>query len=124
MYSRSFFTDEKGTPSPPENYSGTAISEERDDIPYPEDSEETATRCDECTEPHFKSGPNERGGIFSGIFSDSSPISRLFKGGGVKSFISGIGVEEILIIATAMFLLFSAEGDKECAIMLLLLLVV
>ena len=39
-------------------------------------------------------------------------------------FPSKIGTEEILIIATALFLLFSKSGDKECAIMLGLLLFV
>ena len=33
-----------------------------------------------------------------------------------------IGTEEILLIATASFLFFSKEGDKECAVILLLLL--
>ena len=33
-----------------------------------------------------------------------------------------IGTEEILIGAIALFLLFSKSGDKECALMLLLLL--
>lgn len=33
-----------------------------------------------------------------------------------------IGIEEILIGATALFLLTSHGGDKECALMLLLLL--
>lgn len=34
------------------------------------------------------------------------------------------GTEDILIIATAAFLFFSKSGDKECAIMLLLLIFV
>ena len=39
-----------------------------------------------------------------------------------KFSLQKIGTEEILIIATAAFLFFAKEGDKECAIMLLLLL--
>ena len=35
-----------------------------------------------------------------------------------------LGAEELLIIGLALFLLFSKEGDKECAIILLLLLFV
>ncbi len=69
------------------------------------------------------------GGLFGGLFGGGSlfgggALSSLFSSGGVKSFISKIGTEEILIIATALFLFLSKEGDKECAIMLLLLLLV
>ncbi len=39
-----------------------------------------------------------------------------------KFTLQKMGVEEILIIATAAFLFFTKDGDKECAIMLLLLL--
>lgn len=35
-----------------------------------------------------------------------------------------LGKEELLLIGLALFLLFSKEGDKECAIILLLLLFV
>ena len=35
---------------------------------------------------------------------------------------TNIGTEEILIIATAAFLFFSKGGDRECALILLLLL--
>ena len=35
-----------------------------------------------------------------------------------------IGFEEILIIAIAAFLFFSADGDKECALILLALLLI
>ena len=47
-------------------------------------------------------------------------LSKIFKN---DTFgLQQIGKEELLIIATAAFLLFSKEGDKECAIMLILLL--
>lgn len=32
-----------------------------------------------------------------------------------------IGAEEILLLAAALFLFFSADGDKECAILILIL---
>jgi hypothetical protein len=35
-----------------------------------------------------------------------------------------IGFEEILIIAIAAFLFFSADGDRECALILLALLLI
>ena len=47
-------------------------------------------------------------------------LSNIGKNG--KFSLQKIGTEEILIIATAAFLFFAKEGDKECAIMLLLLL--
>lgn len=47
----------------------------------------------------------------------------LFKGlGGLGLSVPAFGTEDILIIATAAFLFFSKSGDKECAIMLLLLI--
>ena len=38
--------------------------------------------------------------------------------------LSKFGIEEILLIATAIILFMSKDGDKECALMLLLLLFV
>ena len=67
-----------------------------------------------------------KGGI-SSLFS-SSIFSGLFPSGKIP-FLSSlslpkIGTEEILIIAAAAYLFFSKDGDKECAIMLILLLFV
>lgn len=71
--------------------------------PPPEESAESTEASATPTRLPF-------GGIFSGIFKNGS-LS-----------LQKIGKEELLIIATAIFLLFSKEGDKECAIMLFLLL--
>ena len=58
-----------------------------------------------------------------GSFFEKLPFGNLFSSlpffkGGRMSF----GTEELIICAIALFLLFSQGGDKECAIMLFLLL--
>ena len=68
-----------------------------------EDTEKSTQASIEPTKGHI-------GGFLSGFFKNSN------------FSLQKIGTEEILIIAAAAFLLFSKEGDKECAIMLLLLL--
>ena len=57
-------------------------------------------------------------------FLSKLPFGNLLSNIGKNSKFSlqKIGTEEILIIATAAFLFFTKDGDKECAIMLLLLL--
>ena len=57
----------------------------------------------------------------------SSLLSELPLFSGLSSLglsVPKFGAEDILIIATAAFLFFSKSGDKECAIMLLLLIFV
>ena len=116
MYSRNYIKEETEAPRPPENYAGCALAEE---CPPEEAEGVSQSPWEEAPEEPKE----ERRGIpvFSDLFSGRG-ISGLFSKGGISSFIKGIGTEEILIIATAFFLLFSKDGDKECAIMLLLLL--
>ena len=101
MYTRSY-TRENDT-SLPDGYGGTMLG--CDDAPVREEPE-----CKEASAPGMsllaRLMPRGIGGIL--------PPS-LF--GGLK-----LGTEELLIGAIALFLLFSKSGDKECAIMLLLLL--
>ena len=126
MYTRSFTgADERSTALPP-GYDGTAFegsqsSEKRDTgialETFSENSfEPAAKKCDE---------QKEGGG---GLFSRFMPLfSSLFSSGdgssGILKF-PKIGTEEILIIATALFLFLSRDGDRECAVILLLLLIV
>ncbi len=120
MYSRNYFRDTDVQPTPPENYSGTALAEETSEH---FDEEELSVKAGAVTDEaqgHNKS--DESVSVFSSLFRGESPLTRLFSGGGIKSFISGIGTEEILIIAAAALLFFSKEGDRECAVMLLILL--
>ncbi len=130
MYSRSFFNDDKEMPTPPENYGGTALGEEETAPSLKDSSAEDAKGAEECLKDcdneAKKCGISSHGcgdGLFGGLFSGGG-FSSLFGGGGIKSLISKIGTEEILIIATALFLLLSKEGDKECAVMLLFLLII
>lgn len=107
----------------PESYNGTTFREEPkvdESIGGCTSAEEA--RCAENSEDIHsdKSAKSEPVGAF---------ISRIIPKGFLGNFLKNdnfglqkIGTEEILIIATAAFLLFSKDGDKECAIMLLLLL--
>ena len=102
MYTGRYRSD--GDVEIPEGYDGTMLNER--------DAHDAApSEIDEVGAP---------AGIFTGILH-----------GGLEKFLGfpllgemKIGIEEILIGATALFLLTSHNGDKECAIMLLLLLFV
>ena len=131
MYSRSVFKAEPPSPIP-KDYSGVAITNEKDEIqkaprvnenPWQMDTDvplgNTDTpepRHDEAAQVFKKSGGSFLKELLAGKFDFK-------KAGGVGSFLDGIGTEEILIIAIALFLLFSKEGDRECAVMLLFLLI-
>ena len=123
MYSRPYIDDSERVPLPL-NYDGTTFG-----------GEENAEK--NCTRPHT----NEEKPTFEGKSTTASanadiglnqPFGGLL-GFGKKLFggwprmpfrLEKLGTEEILIIATALFLLFSKDGDKECAILLLLLLLI
>ncbi len=118
MYSRNYFDTEEphGIPTAvPENYVGTAFAEqaiEEKDIPT------FAEHCEPC-EP--EAAPSSA--------HNSAPCGGSLLGGIKLPFLENlkipeIGTEEILIIAVALFLLFSKNRDPECAVMLLLLLLV
>ncbi|MBR2930687.1 MAG: hypothetical protein IKC32_05610 [Clostridia bacterium] len=105
MYTRSY--DEEERISLPEGYSGTMMEPEHIAAPPPEEEEEKkgndAAPVSGFLGSLFSSGI----GAFKGL-----PLLKNMK----------FGIEELLIGGTALFLLFSKEGDKECALMLLLLL--
>ena len=108
MYSQSY-NDNASHLSIPPGYSGTAISECDD---TPSDTGDAASKT--------SVGASGDMGVFSRILPfmrSKLPFSRsgLFEG-------FTLGREEILIIATAAFLFFSEDGDRECAILLLILL--
>ena len=116
MYTRSYY-DTQDNISLPENYVGTAFRE----------AEEALA---DSTESVSEAAPSE-----DSVPSSALPLNKPtpFLGGILGSLklpfadklrLPEIGSEEILIIATAMFLLFSKNGDLECAIMLLLLLLI
>lgn len=120
MYSRSFYPDSQSSLMPPENYDGTAFierSEEGADNPI-------MTTTADAGEPTQRESVQASGGVLSSL---SIPfLSGLFDKGGLLGGLGlsmpRIGTEEILILATAAFLFFSKNGDREIALILLLLL--
>ena len=102
MYTRSY--NEDGSLSLPEGYGGTMLEPERNEREMKDE------RTVEASAPPI-------GGFLSGLSGGLSSLLRPFAPNEFK-----IGTEEILIGAVALFLLFSKNGDKECAIMLLLTL--
>ena len=125
MYTRTY-NENIGEIIIPERYGGTSFgqkdnSEEREEIipteksaKNPWENEEIHTESPQKNEETVETAAQPSKLLFGGLFSN------IFKNGNFS--LQKIGKEEILIIATAAFLLFSKEGDKECAIMLILLL--
>lgn len=125
MYSRSYI-EEPEVLTPPANYDGNVFS---DEAKY-----EKNHTCPPTNEDFAQSAASAAAGEATAVgATPKAPFSSilgfgknifggLFGGGGFR--LPRLGTEEILIIATAMFLLFSKEGDKECAILLLLLLLI
>ena len=124
MYTRTY-NESVGEIIIPERYGGTSFgqketgdvrieNEANDKGENPWEDEEVHTdapiKTEEAAEASAQPSKLSLAGLFSSIFkNDTFGLQK-------------IGKEEILIIATAAFLLFSKEGDKECAIMLILLL--
>ena len=102
MYTRSY--TENPPLTLPEGYAGTML--DGDAVSDNASAEQTA----------------EAAAPASGILSGLGGIGSLFNIKHLGEF--KIGTEELLIAAVALFLLFSKNGDKECAIMLLLTLFV
>lgn len=124
MYTRTY-NENIGEIIIPEKYGGTSFgqkenSEIREDAgandkgKNPWENEEIHTDAPKESEETAEASATPSKLPFSGLFTS------VFKNGAFG--IQKIGREELLIIATAAFLLFSKEGDKECAIMLILLL--
>lgn len=142
MYTRSYLGSGDGRQSLPENYDGIAFLESNSanacaDKAECIDRQEGAAPCFEGQEAVSKNPwehqPQEakKGATDEGVFAGFgkipllSGLSGIFKGRGEGGFtLSKIGTEEILIIAAALFLFLSKDGDNECAIMLLLLLLI
>ncbi len=127
LYSRSYYPKDNAPGSLPENYDGTAFSDQeavKPELPYeapdfiPESNEEPA---ESVSSVPVGAGDSVRGfnlPFLSGLGKLS--LGGLF--GGEGSIFSDFGMEEILILAVAAYLIFSGSGDIECAVMLLLLL--
>ena len=122
MYSRSYYPDSERM-SLPENYDGTAFMERQ--IPQ-EDQETVEAAASDNTEDQVFKVTNGNHRSRQSSFENSPILSGIFGKGGLLGDIGihmpTIGTEEILILATAAFLFFSKSGDRECALILLLLL--
>ena len=113
MYSRSYYADEQSKLALPGNYNGTTFIGNMPEAEIP--SDHTEDIGDLTVEASARDG-----GSLNAL--GSLPfLSSLFGGKGEMK-LPTIGIEEILIIATAAFLFFSKSGDKESAIILILLL--
>lgn len=123
MYSRSYYTETSERVSPPENYDGTAFMERPQENAT--DAAEVSFIDDTIISMNEGRGEKNEESVFTGV-SRMPFFSSLFAKGGILGDLGfkmpKIGTEEILIIATAAFLFFSKNGDKESALILLLLL--
>lgn len=118
MYSRSFYTTDEENTRIPTNYDGTAFAptDAPNEIIEEPDVEQTSSDAEESV----SAGVLEPARIpfLSGIFGKGGLL------GATSLKLPKIGTEEILIIAAALFLLFSKDGDLEIAVMLLILLLI
>ena len=106
MYSRSYYQEEQA-PTPPQNYDGTAFSAAEE---FESEEQSVSAGVNFTPQSHAPSSSLlGLGGLFDIFGKDKFSLSK-------------IGTEELLILAAAAFLLFSKGGDKECAIILLILL--
>jgi hypothetical protein len=102
MYQRSYYQNDETVISPPREYDGSLNFEKEEQVC---EERECSAECD---------GKPKRG------------VALPFFGKDALSFLHGfeIGLEEILIIGAAIFLLMSKSGDFECILILLSLLFV
>ena len=126
MYSRSFYSETEESLRPPENYDGNAFNEKNMQLLQSPDANVSEENEPDTVNTDAKPIPKKQG-IFSSLFPFQS-LSGLFgaRGEGALPSIKlpNIGTEEILILAAAAYLFFSKSGDKECAILLFLLIFV
>ena len=125
MYSRNYYGKDSESFSLPRNYDGTAFAENNEkgeNATRPPANEETM-----CSNQALDNAADAEcgghidapeGGLVSGI------LNSIFGFRGRRLLPNKIGTEEILILATAAFLFFSRDGDRECALLLLLLLLI
>ena len=124
MYSGNYPKDETNIRIP-ENYNGTSLFDTLSDVSHK--SENTAS--DSLPPPKdisdteqvfgYKDRDTDCGGGSDGFLGG---ILDRFLGKNFKVAIPKFEAEELLILGLAIFLFFSKNGDKECAIMLLILI--
>ena len=129
MYTRTYY-DEKQT-TVPEHYSGNAIRDIQENIPYVTphvgESKISPGITEELSEGNIEeektyNEESEEVGLFDAVKRRLNP-KELFKSRGCLS-LSKLSVEDILIIATAALLILSRDGDIAMGLMLLGLLLI
>ena len=113
----------------PESYGGTLLREndrlvEKEEITGSEAEDSSGKNPWEEDKKEDKDVHKSEETVETFSFLSKLPFGNLLQKFGLNGNfgLHKLGKEEILIIATAAFLFFSKDGDKECAIMLLLLL--
>ncbi len=112
MYAQGY--RDNSTISIPEGYDGTAISQVGQQ--EPDDISAVPTSADGSV----KVGARESKGGFLSELPFGNILSGIF--GKANFGLHKIGFEEILLAIGALYLFFAKDGDKECAIMLAILL--
>ena len=117
MYTRSYGIDEERDVRVPPNYDGTAFAESDRDYAGTHD-------IGDASDAVATAGVGTDSGLSHGSLSRMLPFLKgivpqdIFDGIGMPK----IGKEELLLIGLAAFLFFSESGDKECAVILILLI--
>ena len=120
MYTRTYKADET-EPVIPENYDGNAFTKPCENEPAPAYAPFAPPQFEEKAEGEAVSTGFTLSSIAEKLpFKSISSLFNFTKDGEKRSF--NFGTEEILICAAALYMFFSKGGDKECAIMLLILL--
>ena len=128
MYTRTY-NDDRRDILIPESYGGTTLfdnakTSEVDNSGGERTSANTKNPWDESEDIHTSSTVNTDSSDSTETFLSKIPrpsfLSHIFKND--KLSLQNLGKEEILIIATAALLFFTKNGDKELAIMMLILL--
>ena len=107
MYTRSYGTEEDKL-TLPSGYDGTAFEKE-----IREKAEEAAIPPDE---PKLEE-PSEEVGLFSRI-----PLLKSIRGFERLRLPFDLGSEDLVLLGIALLLFFTKDGDRECALMIALLL--
>lgn len=125
MYSRSYYQDEERI-TPPENYDGTSLIKE--EIANEElESVSGVGNFGMSLSTHEERGEKGKARSSDGILAGLTNLPFLsgILGRGESTLkMPKIGSEEILILFAAAFLFFSKNGDKETALILLILLLI
>lgn len=115
MYTRNYASTNEDGLVIPEQYSGVAFSDSG--------QEKECLHNEECE----RESPTKSGGETESVFSSLTRFlpTKLFGNGKLsllKNGFSSFDTEDILLLVIAAFLFFSKDGDRECAIMLILIL--